>query len=228
MKFTTWRQHCVLKMSDFSKIKKHCVCCGKKETKQKPVNTRNHCEDCRSKYPEIKDLSISDESNLSEISFGDFKNWLTGTIQSAINSEISKHIENFNTDIHNLRDELSSTKKDLAEANNKIGAQNLSISTMQNELDETTSSLNDVTKYLVNFDRNSRQHNVVIFGVPENELLIKQQDGEVEKVFTNDNEKIDEILKTVECHKKPKQYYRLGRKGDRQTKTIKNYIQFYK
>ena len=204
------------KMNEAAKMKKHCVGCGRKETKGKPIDTHYRCEECRTKFTPINDLNIADVSNLSEISFSDFKQWLTGTIQSALQDEITRYIENFNTEVKIMKEEVDSVKKQLNDAKHKIGEQDLTISTLQKSLDETKSTIANTTKYLINLDRNNRQSNAIIFGIPEDNFSIQQdENNDDQQILTDDKEKVSEILNRVKYNGQFKQFMRLGKKGDK-------------
>ena len=73
----------------------------------------------------------------------------------------------------------------------------------------------DTTKYLINIDRNSRQHNAVLFGVSESELTLKCKSGNGVVVAKTDTEKVQEILRVVQYKGEIKHFVRLGKKGDR-------------
>ena len=74
--------------------------------------------------------------------------------------------------------------------------------------------MNNMTKYLVNVDRNSRQHNAILFGVPESETILRRE-GMEEVEAKDDTQKVSELLKVVGFKDKVKQHIRLGREGDR-------------
>ena len=98
---------------------------------------------------------------------------------------------------------------------NKVTAQNRTITDLQAELNEANKTIKDTTKYLVNVDRNSRQHNAVMFGVSENELHIQEKDKENAIITRDDSQKVKELLKIVQYEGEVKQIIRLGKKGDR-------------
>ena len=117
--------------------------------------------------------------------------------------------------IQTVRNELTNTKKDLTEANQKIGEQGKTINDLQGELKNVNAALTNTTKYLINFDRNLRQTNAVMFGVPEEDLLLQKENELTERTFKKELDKVSEILKIV-GHKGPLRHYvRLGKKGDK-------------
>ena len=58
-------------------------------------------------------------------------------------------------------------------------------------------ALTNTTKYLINFDRNSRQTNAVLFGVPEADLMFQKQGDQMERKINKESDKVTEILKIV-------------------------------
>ena len=197
-----------------TKSKLHCVKCGKPETKNRSVDAQYHCDDCRKNAPVIRDLDIGDDSTLSNVSFGEFKTWLNTTLKIALQEELNKHVENLKAEIKAVNTELSTTKKELVTERNRITEQKKTIENLNKQVGELNQSMKDMTKYLVNVDRNSRRQNAILLGVPENEMTL-QKEGVNDIVVKDDAQKVKEMLKVVDFHGKLKQYVRLGRVGDR-------------
>ena len=57
--------------------------------------------------------------------------------------------------------------------------------------------MNNSTKYLVNFDRNIRRNNVMLFGLPEDEILTLQENEETKEIAEEDKDKIKIIRKSI-------------------------------
>ena len=197
-----------------SKIKKHCVLCGKPETKSRNIDAQYICDECRKNVPSIQEFNIEDTSNLAEINFGTFKSWLTGTLQLAFQEQFKKYVENLQAENQAVKNDLATVKQDLKAEKNKVAEQKKTITDLQTEVNELRQTVKDTTKYLVNVDRNSRQHNAVIFGVSENDLQLKRTNDAEAVVARNDSEKVYEILKIVGFEDEVKQHIRLGKKGN--------------
>ena len=78
-----------------NKVKRFCKYCGKQETKQRIVDVDFCCNSCleavtaeAEKINEDQRLfhtvNIADDQPLSDIKFGDFKNWTQVTIQATV------------------------------------------------------------------------------------------------------------------------------------------------
>merc|ERR1712243_119162 len=93
--------------------------------------------------------------------------------------------------------------KDLTEANAKIETLNSTIDTLKFALDETNTTMKDSTKYLINLDRNTIKHNVMLFGLPEDdtlEITLKKEENEEDagtEYASNDKDKVKLILKSI-------------------------------
>ena len=72
-----------------------------------------------------------------------------------------------------------------------------------------------MAKCLLNVDRNSSQHNAILFGVPEDVLLLRRNGAEDVVAANNNSQKLKELLKVVEFNGNVKQHIRLGAAGDR-------------
>ena len=197
-----------------SKAKLHCVQCGRPETKNRTIDAQYHCDECRKNVPQIRDLNIGDASSLSDVSFGQFKSWLNATIKLAFQEELNVHVENLRAEIKTVSTELSTTKKELTTEKNRVTEQKKTIDSLKAEVDDLKKSMKDTTKYLLNVDRNSRQHNAVLFGVPEQEMVFPKE-AEDDVVAKDDTKKVEELLKVVEFSGKLKQHVRLGAEGER-------------
>lgn len=197
-----------------AKKKLHCVQCGRPETKNRTVDAQYYCDDCRKNVPQIAELNIGDASNLSDVNFGQFKTWLNTTLKLAFQEELSKHIENLKTEIKTVNSELTATKKELATEKNRVTEQKKTIDNLNKDVTDLKQSMKDMTKYLVNVDRNSRQHNAVLFGVPENEMMIRR-DGAEDVTANTDSQKVNELMKVLEFGGNVKHHIRLGTAGDR-------------
>lgn len=196
------------------KFKLHCLHCGRPETRNRSIDAQHHlCDDCRKDVPQIRELEIGDATSLSDVSFNEFKTWLNSTLKIAFQEELNKHIEELKTEIKTVNTELSTTKRELIAERNRITDQNKTIVNLTKEVDELKKSIKETTKYLVNIDRNSRQHNAILFGVPENQMLIQRQ-GADDIAANEDSEKVKELLKVVEFDGQVKQHFRLGAAGD--------------
>ena len=196
-------------------MKIHCVTCGKPETKTRVIDSHYHCEECRKSVPEIQALNIDDASNLSQISFKNFKDWLTGTLQITLTEQFNRYAENLQSDIETIKTELAEVKRDLASEKSIVATQKKAIADLHKELNEVKQTNKDTTKYLINIDRNSRQHNAVLFGVSESDLSLKGKSSNDVVVAKTDSEKVQEILRVVQYKGEVKQFMRLGKKGDR-------------
>ena len=193
-----------------------CKSCGKKETNKRPLND-NVCNECRVKTPTavVENINIDDDAKLSDVSFGDFKTWISGTIRSNIQFEMKTFSDKFNEDLGKVKTELGTVKNELKDAKNDI--HNLKLENA--ELSKTINDLKDTTensvKYLINSDRNDRRYNAIFFGVPENNNIQVETNG-IKTDLCNDMDKISGLIDLMGGEKQLiSNIYRLGKKGDK-------------
>ena len=188
--------------------------CGKPETRTRNIDDQFTCNDCRPNVPQIGAFSIPDASSLAQVNFGDFKTWLKGALQVALQEQLQTHLDKVDADMKVLRDELASTKKDLSAEKNKVTEQKKLIANLQTEVTELKQTVKDTTKYLVNSDRNSRQYNAILFGVPEDKFTL-QLEGKEGIEVDDDSTKVKELMNVVGYEGKITHHFRLGQPGDR-------------
>ena len=142
------------------------------------------------------------------MSFGDFQTWLTTTVHDCIRINIQHEIKTVATtlgvEIKELKGEVKKLKED-----------NVATKIELKELKETTQNNNNETiknketsennlKYLINLDRDKRQCNVILFGLPENEnikCIIENSDGRREEAeASNDEEKVKLLFRHINCN----------------------------
>ena len=148
------------------------------------------------------------------MNFGDSKTWLKGALQVALQEQLQTHLDKVDADMKVLRDELANTKKDLSAEKNKVIEQKKLIGNLQTEVTELKQTVKDTTKYLVNTDRNSRQYNAILFGVPEDKFTL-QLKGTEGVELDNDSSKVNELMNLVGYRGKVRHHFRLGQPGDR-------------
>lgn len=188
-----------------SGIKRHCVLCGKVETKKKTLDVHLQCEDCRTKNPR-NDLQINDASSLSDITFGDFKAWLSSAIHTALQADLKGYIDNFNADLAAIKNDLSGVKNSLDDAVKNIEDQQKEIDEVRTELVEKTEEIKmlkkiigEQQKTLERINGEKKANNVFITGIPKI-LYIAGETGAPDEpgtTLTESKDIIQHILKMV-------------------------------
>ena len=166
-----------------------CCVCGKKPSRNRTLDPSTAvCSVCSSgensqgittpngDAATAIDPEVNDDVVLSELTFGDLKNWFRGEVRSTI-KDIMK--EELKTELDNVKKNISDTKA-LADKNSQTTAANTTkieklsgnFKALEKEQKDTAKISKDNLKYLVNLDRNERRQNVIFFGVPEGDMVI--------------------------------------------------------
>ena len=205
---------------------KFCSLCGKKPTKNRILDpTTATCTDCSKNDPEAttgaaaaapdpdaEAPDINDDTALSDIRFGDLKTWLRGELRSSIKQIVKEEMK---TELVSVRKSISDVKT-LADENKQSTAANSTrldaisenIKTMEQGHNEVVSMSKNNLKYLVNLDRNERRQNIIIFGVPETDLVVDNVTAD------SDIKKCQALFRVMnveeECRAAIKDVFRLG------------------
>ena len=162
------------------------------------------CAKCAtSKIPDVNKNSssviISDDKKLSEIPLGQFQLWIQLAIRDTIQSELGVTLEKYTKEIESVKKDLNAEKEKVTSLTTKVN--NLSTE-LKTEHEKTKKSGEANLKYSIKLDRNSRQHNVMIFGLPEhNELVVGNENDGNETRATNDNDKVATVLSKLDSDK---------------------------
>ena len=119
---------------------------------------------------------VNDDVVLSELTFGDLKNWFRGEVRATIKDIMKDELK---TELDVKKD--NSDTKALAEKNSQTTAANTTkieklfgnFKSLEKEQKDTAKISKDNLKYLVNLDTNECWQNFILFGVPEGDMVIK-------------------------------------------------------
>ena len=111
---------------------------------------------------------------------------LKTTFSEVVNSE-------FKLLIKPLQDEIKSTKTELktVSANKEINDMKSKLHNVVNECEKENKITSDNLKYLINSDRNVRQYNLLVLGLPESDVLILEGNG-----FSSDIDIVNYLFET--------------------------------
>ena len=167
-----------------------CLQCKRKPTRTRVLNANNVCTEC---IVEIPSAGIDDSKNMGDLTFGEFKVWVSSALQEIVNSIVAVHLEASTKRIVHLETENNSLKKKVKEIEKKIEESKKEVGEIRSSIKDTKIVSDNNLKYLINSDRNTRRHNVIIFGVKENEDLTINN-----KTANTDIKKRDLILEYTE------------------------------
>ena len=192
-----------------------CISCKKNPTQKRKLDNNGICSDCKLTVELQESATVDDDKPIAEITFGDFRKWISQELQGMIQVIVIKQMESTVKELDAVKKENEKLAKSLANAEKRLDT---AVENLKKEVDKNsertqnnkTISENNL-KYLVNVDRNTRRKNVIVFGVPENDELIIEGRSTV-----TDKDKIQSILEYTACTGVDViDSYRLGKPGEK-------------
>ena len=176
-----------------------CAVCKNNATKKRVLDHNGVCSECNVSVVLPPSVNIDEKQCMGEITFGDFKNWITTELQGIVNTIVNKQLELTTKALEDLKKENKELSKKLAKAETRldkaIADQGKTVAANTDNCNKNKSVSDNNLKYLVNLDRNTRRKNVIMFGIPENEdLEIAGMDS-----ASDDDQKRDSILEYMGC-----------------------------
>ena len=206
-----------------------CRECGKKATKNLHIDSfTSTCTKCATtKIPEANENSasviISDDKKLSEIPFSQFQLWIQLAIRDTIQSELKVTLEKYTKEIESVKKDLNAEKEKVTSLTTKVNNLSTELTELKTEHEKTKKVGEANLKYLINLDRNSRKHNVMIFGLPErDELVVGRENDGNEIRATNDDEKVSTVLSKLDSDMScVSNFHRMGKPGGDRPRPVK-------
>ena len=130
--------------------------------------------------------------------FGDLKNWfkteLRGSIKEIVKEELTTQLGQIKKEVNDVKKESEKMKQSVASNSTKIANLEEEVKVLKEVKKEEASISKNNLKYLINIDRNERRQNVILFGVPEEDLNIN------EPTSTTDEEKCMALFTQMGVH----------------------------
>ena len=188
-----------------------CTVCKRNATQKRKLDSNSICSDCKTNVEFKECETIADDKLLSDITFGDFRKWISGELPGMIQAIVLKQIEPLEKELAEVKKENKELSKKLSSAETSLDQtkKELALINESNKINKKTSENN--LKYLINLDRNIRRKNVILFGVPENDSLTI-----ADEPANTDKEKYELLFKYMGCSDIiVNDHYRLGKVGDK-------------
>ena len=175
----------------------NCVKCNKKPKKNSKLDENKVCVECNKlvNIPPGGPGGIEDEKSMGDISFGDFKSWLTNELRTLVKAIALEEMADTKKEVADLKKKNKELSDKLTAAENKVTETNKEIAAVKASLKEVKDTTDNNLKYLINVDRNGRKHNVILFGVQEKEDL---RIGN--KSAATDHQKCQLLLEYIGCN----------------------------
>ena len=188
---------------------------------KRKLDSDNVCSECKIDEVESTASVIDDGKPMGDITFGEFRDWFKCELNTLVRKIVLEELQTTKDDLEKLQKdhkildkkvkELESRFEDKTKKNEKDITEN------QEKTKEVKTVTNNNLKYLINLDRDRRKHNVVMFGVKEDQAL--KIGG---TTAANDAEKTEMILDFIGCEDvRPVDMFRLGKEGSDKPRPIK-------
>ena len=203
----------------------HCRNCGKKETRTSTIyKFTGICQKCAAVAAAAagatpqqgEPVAIDDNAKLSDIPFHQFKLWIQYVIKDTIQAELKTALDQCSKDIAAVKKDLGEEKRKVVTLTTQVNEMKTQVAELEKEQKKTKEVGEAHLKYLINSDRNARKQNVIIFGLPENDDLVVENEDEEDSVHAaNDDEKVSAVLSQLQSDiSKTSYFHRLGKPGD--------------
>ena len=165
----------------------------------------------------------SNMKRLLDVKFDNFELKLDQIIKHEVKEQIAKETTVIKKDVDTQKKDLKKANEEITVLKNKLDNAVAKVNQLEVDCKDFGKVSNNNMKYLINLDRNTRSHNVLIFGLQEERLLkipIENENHEAgesnEEAFHyhTDQEKIDGVLKYIGLPSASKfisSYTRLGK-----------------
>ena len=203
---------------------KFCCNCSKKATRTRTIDpTTAVCNECLAnnnmasggdEAPGTGDdySTISDDTVLSDIRFGDLKNWfrheLRSNVKQIVKEELKTELDAVRKTVKDVTAVANQNKQSIGANVKKIDSITDKFNTLDKDHKEVEAMSKNNLKYLINLDRNERRQNVIFFGVPEDELTIGNVTADTDLKKCN---ALFQVMNVEEvCRVAVKEVFRLG------------------
>ena len=148
---------------------------------------------------------------MSEIKFKDFVEWMVSVFVTCVKESTKIEVAECNKEITTMKETLKTVRGDLNKANEEIKGLKDEIKTIKKEHEEEKKTSRDTCKYLVNHDRSVRQRNILIMGVPDNDVITLGDEN-----YNSDREAAVSVFEKmgITCDLKINEIFRLGKKSE--------------
>ena len=188
------------------------VKCGqcKKDANRKRILTNGVCNECTEKQPiDYDDAPCNPNDTLGTIKFKDFVEWMLVVFAKHVKDSVTAELAECKKELAETKRNLAETQKELALAKADIGLISGKLKALSADHEKTKKCTNDNLRYLINHDRNVRQKNVLLFGLPDVDEIKLGND-----TFESDRAAVEHIFEKLEVADDVEltEFFRLGKK----------------
>lgn len=181
-----------------------CDKCKRQSTKSRLLDANNICNECKKDETDNSTEAApnlgDDTKAMADISFGEFKAWLKYELNNSTRKIVREELQATTKELQDLKKEHTELKKKVTDMEKRFEEKfkklEKDVADANAESNKVKVVSNNNLKYLINHDRNRRKHNVMLFGVKEDEDMKLG-----EKTGKTDVEKTDLLLDYMGCGK---------------------------
>lgn len=186
-----------------------CDKCRKNANKTR-ILTDGVCNECSTKsIIDYEGAPCDPNDALGTIKFKDFVEWMVGVFAKHVKDSVTAELADCKKDLAAAKKDLVTVQKELATVKTDLNNVQTKLKTLTNQQENTSKCTKDNLRYLINHDRNTRQRNVLIFGLPDDDEISLG-----DETFDSDREAIEHIFEKLEVEEKVEltEFFRLGKK----------------
>ena len=148
-----------------------CITCKKNATKNRVLSDGVSFE-CNNKEIEIDydNAPCNPDDALGTIKFKDFVEWMLSVFVKCVKSS-TEDVTEYKKKLDDTRKELAETKKELGTAKADIQLLETKVKQLTKDQEKNDKCSRDNLRYLINHDRNVRQKNILLFGLPDDHTI---------------------------------------------------------
>lgn len=189
-----------------------CQKCNKNSNKNRVV-TNGVCNECNIKVPvgniDFENAPFKAGDTLASTNCMEFVEWMKVVFIKCVTEAFTSELNNCKKELAENKKNLTAMKTELKSTQNELKNLKTKLSSLSEEFDKNKTCAENNLRYLINHDRNSRQRNVVVFGLPDDDEISLG-----DEVFENDLDAVNHVLDQLELPEEVKiiELFRLGKK----------------
>ena len=186
-----------------------CNSCKKNASKTRTL-TDGVCNECSAMATiNYDNAPCNPDDTLGTIKFKDFIEWMVIVFAKHVKDSVTAELTLCKTELAATKKDLGDTQKELATVKSDMQSLKTKLKTLTDDHEKTKTCTKDNMRYLINHDRNVRQRNVLLFGLPDVEEITLGN-----ATFKSDREAVQHIFEKLEVSDDMKftDFFRLGKK----------------
>lgn len=190
-----------------------CKVCKKNASKNRII-TNEICNECSPKA-NVDNISYDEapfdpDDTLGTTKIKDFVEWMLKMFVQCVNQSTAKELSECKKELANTKQDLVNARKELNTAKTDIKSLETKLKTLHDDHEKSKKCSQENLRYLINHDRNLRQRNVLLFGLPDEDVIPLGDES-----FDSDHDAVLNIFEKLELPEEVEitELFRLGKKN---------------